>query len=1088
MPVQGRLVSAKEFENSGREVSIDEAGFPDADLVLNSSIGSRIESQASLGDLVEDEEYEAATHTFVIQPWRSIKRLIAAVLAKAPTQSTSAAGSHVSLSSKEHVQGRSGTLSPQPTQQATILPVTIPHGFQLARHLGHHRPTVKTALYIPSPHVERFATLDSHHVNIWRGSRSLQIPTGGDRGAAKTTVAGLSRWLYIAKWKVIIIATLHLELKILDANFEEIASVSSVKPVLSLEYNDDADELIAGGVGNIRIWSFRRSGDGRAYRLDPPRLIIEDLGAEDWVAHAVFQKTSNRIYAAIDNRIHIYDYEDGKRIDTLYDVHDLSITALAFYEPLGTLITASRDSTIKVWNRQNNLIHELREHSHAVTGIAVIPPPEKKGRGLATLAATPYFLSCSLDGTIRMWNAEVGACTYSLQTPQECLGIRMIKPDCFMHFAKDRVCIWNLNRFYSTFAYIRSQTTQILRASHPLVPARIIAAAEDGSLRILSPVTGAVLSMGFPVMHERTTLDMIYDLKQNIAWLLSDDSALAVYSTKTNPCAILGEWQVTLSKSKLTCMTAISTASHSTQDLSEAPVVYGILGGTDTGQVMLVDVRRNGEQSVVVQAHTAEIHTILFEPSTMQLFTSGKDNTLKIWSLSVTTTSFQTLNGADPIALAAWYANANLSISATLVGNVSTEGLVHRMLWFSRKRLLLCAIGNRPVIYGFGKKGLGILRSHSSDDDHLSEITMLALCDMNRIFATSSLDGSVKIWDAAENVLIRELQFAEPIATLCFANPRGDLLISLPDQIVLVKLQDYMPIPYLRLLYERGDIPDDVPEDPTLFDSNLDFWQLYKEEVEEGEIAWHVDEKLKNDGLGSQSSNLNELENIREQKEQATLKAAEEAAKPKRVRKAVHRMVVTTLNDPIDFSTIFETQEPSLYVPQIMHTVDEEKFMEDEATIMEEPDNQEPESQLPVAIMLSPRVIPQQSTEQIYARARKRRMSSLGRQGAEKQTHGAEHDSSDTSSEDVRDSVSHAKDPAPLAHSSHENRRPSAAVRELTMSRAGSSQLHIGRSGEVGPGGQDAMRQELAKRRLLGRADELRRMTSADSGRRKCFS
>lgn len=63
--------------------------------------------------------------------------------------------------------------------------------------------------------------------------------------------------------------------------------------------------------------------------------------------------------------------------------------------------------------------------------------------------------------------------------------------------------------------YHRSAVTQLLRAEYPDIPARILAVAEDGSLRLVSPVTGVVLTMGFPVMSDTTTLDAAYDITQS---------------------------------------------------------------------------------------------------------------------------------------------------------------------------------------------------------------------------------------------------------------------------------------------------------------------------------------------------------------------------------------------------------------------------------------------------------------------------------------------------------------------------------------------------------------------------------------------
>ncbi|TPX65187.1 hypothetical protein SpCBS45565_g05356 [Spizellomyces sp. 'palustris'] len=911
--LKGRVTLPASREG-GRETSIDDGDSSNSrssDPPSLEAFATSGESTQSLDEILDETQLVG----LLIQPWRTIKRQIASIVARSPHFSSSPSSSQFGLAgTQSHI--KSGTFrSASPSSNPTpVLPTTIPHGFQQARILPHHRPTVKSAIYISSPHNDRIASLDSHNVNIWRGStRVAQIANGGEKGTAKTSVAGLSRWLYVAKWKVVVIATLHLELKILDTNFEELAAVSSLKPVLSLEFCDDTDELIAGGVGNIRIWKFKRIADGRlAYGFDTPRLAIEDLGVEDWVSHTIYQKASNRIYAAMGNRIHIYDYDSGERLDVLRDMHELSITAMALYEPLGTLITASRDSTsmgqkvlctlpvinttkyvlVKVWNRQNNLIHELHDHSHAVTGLAIIPPPPaRNGRSLEALAATPFFLSCSLDGTIRMWNADVGVCTYCLQTPSECLGIQWIKQDkdTFLHYAKDRICVWNLNRFYTTFAYIRSQATQLYRSEYPSLPARILSIAEDGSLRLLSPVTGAVLAMGFPVMSDIATLDAVYDVTQNRAWLLSENGTIAVYGTNTNPCAIIGEWKVASNKTRIMCLAALSPwppiPSYSGAALP--PTVYALLGGTDTGQIVVVDIRQEGKQSIVAQAHAAEITAILYDVEKRKLFTSGKDSIIRIWSISVPAdTPLSILTNATPESLTGYFSDGPLVVTVNSIAAISiAHGPVKQMAWNSRKEAQRSLIQSMTITPATSRKLLRVRLSES-----LRRQVQMGLLEYGMQLTMPSYGN--------------ELQFAEPITTLTFANQRGDLLISLPEQIVVVRVQDYLPVPYLCVLLDHGDWPDDPVEDPTMFDSNLDFWELYRADGGDGVVRWHVNENLQNGGPESTSLALEELEKRREEKR---IEAQPRVAVTRTYSRSSRSFELTTLNDPSgyrDFSPV----------------------------------------------------------------------------------------------------------------------------------------------------------------------------------------
>ncbi|KAJ3215458.1 WD repeat-containing protein 87 [Dinochytrium kinnereticum] len=653
-----------------------------------------------------------------------------------------------------------------PARGSTLVAITIPHGFQQLRTLLMPKPTLKSVIYVSSTNNDAFAALDSHGVHLVRGTvRVMNLTTQGGvdgkgRDIGSSPVAGLSRWIYVRKWRMTIIATLHLELKILGLGMEVVSSVSSVKPVLSLEFNEDREELIAGGVGNIRIWSFTKTSMV-AYQFSGPRLIIDDLATDEWVTHTMYHRKNNRLYAACENHIMIYDYNTGKRIEGIRNAHELSISAMCIYEPLEYLITGSRDSAIKVWTRHGYLILELKDHSNApVTGLAI---PNSALQGSPSTPSSsppplPFLVSTSMDGTIRMWNLEAGHCVYRLETPQECLGLGWMRRDIFYHYSRDRVTVWNLNRYYSTFSYLNSQVTHLSRVELKNRPARILAAAADGSIRLLSPVTGVVLSTAFPVMKETFISGVEYDLATDILWTLSTAGDIAVYSCRTNPCQIIDEWKFIAGRERITCFSA----------LRAAPARLSSKMGSDNEMIKT----GTSAASLGVPAHPVFGGTLAI--------------------------------GTD--------------ISQLLVYRGTAEGGVD-----------------------------GLTRRHPADEDHTKTITSISCLEALGLFATSSLDGTVKIWDSSESALVREIQFNEPLSSVAFCNRRGDLLVGMSDQIALVKLQDYLPAHYLGLLLNHGDAwPDDPVEYPHKFDSGLDFWEMYREGLEQNGADmshWHVQNK-----------------------------------------------------------------------------------------------------------------------------------------------------------------------------------------------------------------------------------------------------
>lgn len=101
-------------------------------------------------------------------------------------------------------------------------------------------------------------------------------------------------------------------------------------------------------------------------------------------------------------------------------------------------------------------------------------------------------------------------------------------------------------------------------------------------------------------------------------------------------------------------------------------------------------------------------------------------------------------------------------------------------------------------------------------------IKQLSCCSTLRLFATSSEDYSVKIWNC-DNQLVREMSFDESLCGVCFANSRGDILVGFQSQISLVTIFNYLPLSYLEIL-SKMHFDNDPFEDHVQFDDLLKFW------------------------------------------------------------------------------------------------------------------------------------------------------------------------------------------------------------------------------------------------------------------------
>ncbi|KAJ1328471.1 hypothetical protein BSLG_010203 [Batrachochytrium salamandrivorans] len=640
--------------------------------------------------------------------------------------------------------------------------VTIPHGFLPLRTLTHSHPTIQSVLYISTSSM--FVSLDSHHVNLWKGgvrigkfstqpinennrlkaSSALSSSTGNGHHPG---IVAISKWIYLEKLRVFIVADTRLQMKILNIHFEELFKVSNPKPVLSIEYIPEKDEIICGEVGSIK------------------------------------------------------EHDSQGSIPTCRDSCDI-------HKPGGGMV--------KVWNARKYLMFDFHDHFNEITGIILA----EKGCE-ASPGSIPVLISSSLDATVRMWNFETGQSLYRIHTHLPCLGIAFIKKSHFYHYTKADVQLWNINRYQLTFSFFRSTPFLVRRVTHPRKPARILTAVSDGSIKMISPVSGNIIGTGFPI-HKDT-------ISKDIAWNMNSELT---------------------SHEKIECICGLDFYNHKlgintesdTRIITKSKKIpdFFFISGTESGQIINLNLEQRGKQEFIIQAHAAQITMLSFDPQNVVLVSGAQDFIIKVWT--ITSVDSNPPFGGNIISSLKPQNESSQAIILAIRASISISGFE-----IPSKTIAISNIDPKMAVPFNG--GI-VISSYSSDkiltpgkieQDSGGRVCAIASAYDFGIWASANDDGTVKIWDS-ENIIIREIQFGEAISCLCFANNRGDLLVGIADQISIVRVQDYMTYPMLRHIVDR-DYVDDITEIPISFDPSLDFWEYrYEHELREnGKVeGWHV--------------------------------------------------------------------------------------------------------------------------------------------------------------------------------------------------------------------------------------------------------
>ncbi|KAL4234274.1 hypothetical protein ACF0H5_005924 [Mactra antiquata] len=107
---------------------------------------------------------------------------------------------------------------------------------------------------------------------------------------------------------------------------------------------------------------------------------------------------------------------------------------------------------------------------------------------------------------------------------------------------------------------------------------------------------------------------------------------------------------------------------------------------------------------------------------------------------------------------------------------------------------------------------------HEPGDDHSESITGLSACVRLKLYASSSLDGTIRIWNET-NTLVRLLKLKAIPHSVSFCSSRGDLLVGIGNHLHKIPHYAYLPKSYMFRMVSMKFGPSKserpIPEDET---------------------------------------------------------------------------------------------------------------------------------------------------------------------------------------------------------------------------------------------------------------------------------
>nr|XP_034302376.1 uncharacterized protein LOC105345155 isoform X10 [Crassostrea gigas] len=691
--------------------------------------------------------------------------------------------------------------------------VTLHHGPQLY-HTLRHPAHIKCMTHFTSNVAENFVTHyrigTMDHISIWNmESRERDAVCNQKRFNID---AELTAMMFVPKHRVYLGFGSDLIMRVYTdakSGCKNVGSIPCDTTILCMSYNKDTDEVYAGGIGILEKWMF--SGSEHAAYVQKREKFDTEIRSDEWVIDIKVDPRNKQMLALTYDGIYVVSFISMKQTHLLQNRHEGSLRCCSFYKQREYFITGGGDGQVKVWNAVFfTQVHVFYGHRGPITGLQVH-------------STDPLLFSSSMDGTVQIWRMDNFTKFMRVELGVGIQQMKLLGDEEFFCQTEKEIRIYNLNQFYTLFAPVESTVFKLkLFPSVRGKPSRVIASTEDGSVRFFSPVTGATITMIYPMPTFQVFSSFAYNRdKEKLLTILQNGDVL-VFNCDTNPCKAEEVWQPASPDEEVTEL-SIMALSYSDID-GESTRETVVLGGLKNGQISLLDA----DQCVMVknlQAHEGAItcmeaitdiddsgFQILETNST--LVTGGQEKSLKVWSVKVKPGH-----------------SGNKIILEQLV-KIPCDGIPNLLSVYENT---LCVTIDSPDtklllrMYRIDGRDLETTSSihytelyHAQDEEHTERMTALDKCPLLGFFATASEDGYIKVWNR-HNQLVREMYFGEPLFGLCFANARGDLLLGFQNHICLIPLTNFFPQNYLELISHQ-EFRDDLREPPIPYSSKVKSW------------------------------------------------------------------------------------------------------------------------------------------------------------------------------------------------------------------------------------------------------------------------
>ncbi|XP_008686955.2 WD repeat-containing protein 87-like [Ursus maritimus] len=542
-------------------------------------------------------------------------------------------------------------------------------------------------------------------------------------------------------------------------------------------YDSEAEILLSGTLGAVVTWLILPNGRGLQMAQTVP------MSDHEFVQGFSLNGPQGSLLALCENKVRVFTHQGQGQLKEVKKFTPTtggsSITCSFTCVSQGYFYAGNKDGEIHAWGLdQGNFLHSFQAHSSSV--ICVYSRPE-----------TYTLLTAGREGIVKEWNLAFGNLLRQLDINKDLQQLQFIDNTTFFCQTTHTFSLHHLPYFYSLFNVCGSAPEQVQRVCCGRNWTRILCATKDGLLRFLSPVTGDLLVITWPLLVMDKAVAWAYDSDKEELFVAMGSSEVLVFDATRSPCTA----------KYLVCTSVNSGDRVRCLAYGQSHLGMGLVGlmfcGHDSGIVRILSHYSSARIEKSVHSGAVLALSTLEGPQEISLLCSyGMDNTIYLTE-AVLQKNKVILQPISKILCA-----CPLTHVILLPGSVGaiTENHCWR-LWHYQDFLKSSESKQRSM------------RDKETKCLHQCDITSFDVCSSLKLFVTGGIDGSVRIWDF-HGRLITELDSALHFGPLCFANNRGDLLLTFNQSLYLVSCLKLLPpaqLIHLAILSNADDIQE-VPK------------------------------------------------------------------------------------------------------------------------------------------------------------------------------------------------------------------------------------------------------------------------------------